>query len=213
MSRISFAYFFQRVQNITGITSQTKLAKALGVNRSAISQAKKKDSVPESWIWKLAKSFHLEIDWIEVSLPQSQKSSDSEFQNIPKVKARLCDRGGSFEVDPTIKSNYAFRSDWLHKKGNPQEMVLMDVMGDSMEPVIEEGDTVLIDQSQKEILAGRIYAVGVDDTVMVKRIEKHPGRLVLISTNPRYTPLYLQGDELEAIRLIGAIIWVCRELI
>ncbi len=212
MSQISFEYFFQQVQSTIGIASQTKLAQVLGVNRSAITQAKNKDSVPESWIWKLARSFHLELDWIENTLPQTQKKVDSEFRKIPKVKARLCAGGGSFEVDSAIEGYYAFRSDWLQRKGNPQEMVLMDVMGDSMEPLIEEGDTVLIDQSQQEILAGKIYAIGVDDTVMVKRIEKHPGRLVLISTNPRYTPLYLQGEELDTIRLIGAILWICREL-
>jgi phage repressor protein C with HTH and peptisase S24 domain len=194
------------------------------VNRSAITQAKNKGTVPESWIWKLARTFHLDLDWIEPSetepqetfepeKSQEQDTVDPEFQKIPKVKARLCAGGGSFEVDPVIEGYYAFRSDWLYRKGNPQAMVLMDVMGDSMEPLIEEGDTVLIDQSQQDILAGKIYAVGVDDTVMVKRIEKHPGKLVLISTNPRYTPLYLQGEEIETIRVIGAILWVCRELV
>jgi len=40
--------------------------------------------------------------------------------------------------------------------------------------------------SQKDILAGSIYAVGIEDTIMVKRIEKHPGKLVLRSDNKDY---------------------------
>ena len=87
----------------------------------------------------------------------------------------------------------------------------MDVFGDSMEPEIKQGDTVLIDQSQKNFLAGAIYAVGVEDTVMVKRLEKRPSALVLLSDNRAYSPIVLQGDELETVRIIGKIVWICRE--
>ena len=69
------------------------------------------------------------------------------------------------------------------------------VLSGSMEPELKDGDTVLVDQSQKAILAGAVYAVGIDDTVMVKRLEKHPNKLVLLSDNETYSPIYLQGDE------------------
>ncbi len=90
-------------------------------------------------------------------------------------------------------------------------MVLMDIFGNSMEPELKDGDTVLVDQSQKAILAGAIYAVGIDDTVMVKRLEKHPNKLVLRSDNESYAPIFLQGDEIETVRVIGKVLWVCRE--
>jgi phage repressor protein C with HTH and peptisase S24 domain len=80
-----------------------------------------------------------------------------------------------------------------------------------MEPEIKDGDTVLIDESQKDILAGAVYAVGVDDTIMVKRLEKHPNKLVLHSDNREYAPIYLQGDEINSIRIIGKVIWICRD--
>jgi len=80
-----------------------------------------------------------------------------------------------------------------------------------MEPFIKEGDTVLIDQSQKKILAGAIYAVGVEDTILIKRLEKHPDKLVLSSDNKDYEPIYLQREETDKVRIIGKIIWSCRE--
>jgi phage repressor protein C with HTH and peptisase S24 domain len=84
-------------------------------------------------------------------------------------------------------------------------------MGNSMEPEIHEGDTVLIDQSQRDIIAGGIYAVGVEDTVMVKRVEKRPGGLALLSDNHDYSPIVLRGEELETVRVIGKVIWLGRE--
>ena len=210
-----FESFLQRVFGGTGIASQTELASALKINRSAITQARKKDSIPDKWILQLYRKFGLNPDWLETgSGPTFLKASvadDSVFKNIPKVKARLSAGGGSFEIGSEIKGYYGFRKDWLITKGNMSKMVLMDIFGNSMEPEIKDGDTVLIDESQKDILAGAVYAVGVDDTIMVKRLEKHPNKLVLHSDNKEYDPIYLKGDEINSIRIIGKVIWVCRE--
>jgi phage repressor protein C with HTH and peptisase S24 domain len=215
MAAHKFESFLQRVFEATGIASQTELASALNINRSAITQARKKDSIPDKWILKLYRTFGLSPDWIETgSGPTFLKQSDpndSLFKNVPKVKARLSAGGGSFEVGSEIKGYYGFRKDWLTTKGNVSKMVLMDIFGNSMEPEIKDGDTALIDESQKDILAGAIYAVGIDDTIMVKRLEKHPNKLVLHSDNKEYSPIYLQGSDINSIRIIGKVIWTCRE--
>jgi len=211
-----FESFLQRIFEATGITSQTELASALKINRSAITQARKKDSIPGKWILQLYKSFGLNPDWVETGSGQKflrkSSSNDSIYENIPKVKARLCAGGGSFEVGSEIEGYYAFRKDWLSMKGSKNKMVLMDIFGNSMEPEIKDGDTILIDESQKDILAGAIYAVGIDDTILVKRLEKHPNKLVLLSDNKDYSPIYLQGSEIDSVRIIGKVIWICREL-
>ena len=137
---------------------------------------------------------------------------DTGYHHIPKVQARLCAGGGSFEVDAGVEGYYAFKQEWLQRRGVADRMVLMDVFGNSMTPEIKDGDAVLIDQSQNEIIAGAIYAVGVDETIMVKRIEKHPGKLVLLSDNREYTPIYLSGTDIESVRIIGKVLWICREM-
>ncbi len=216
MTTTKFDSFLQRVFEATGITSQTELAAALNINRSAITQARKKDSIPDKWILQLYRSFGLNPDWVETGsgqkLHKHSDSNDSIFHNIPKVRARLSAGGGSFEVGSNIEGYYAFRKDWLRTKGTISNMVLMDIFGNSMEPEMKDGDTILIDESQKDILAGAIYAVGVDDTIMVKRLEKHPKKLVLLSDNKDYSPIYLQGGEINSVRIIGKVIWICREL-
>jgi len=215
MAVIKFESFLKRVFEATGITSQTELASALNINRSAITQARKKDSIPDKWVLQLYRSFGLEPDWVETGMGQKfQKESDSDsiYKDIPKVKARLSAGGGSFEVGSEIEGYYAFRKDWLGTKGAINKMVLMNIFGNSMEPEMKDGDTILIDESQRDVLAGAIYAVGVDDTIMVKRLEKHPNKLVLLSDNKDYSPIYLQGSEINSVRIIGKVIWVSREL-
>jgi len=215
MSNI-FDKFYERVSAATGISSLADLAQILGLNRSAISQARKKGSIPATWLLELYRRFGLNPDWLEAGhgprylTPEMDR--DDSLYAVAKVQARLCAGAGSFEVSSQVEGNYAFQTSWLKTKGEAGQMVLMDVFGNSMTPEIKDGDTVLIDQSQKNILAGAIYAVGVEDTIMVKRLEKHPRKLVLLSDNTEYAPIYLTDEEIESVRIIGKVLWICREL-
>ncbi len=209
-----FDSFFERVTAETGIRSQTELASVLGINRSAITQAKKKGTIPAGWILGLSRKFGLNPDWLERGFGNPRKGNldeDPEFEKIPKVNARLCAGDGSFEVGSDIQGFFAFRKDWLSRKGRADSMVLMDIFGNSMAPELKDGDTVLVDESQKAIIAGALYAVGIDDTVMVKRLEKHPNNLVLQSDNKDYAPIFLKESEMNTARIIGKVVWVARE--
>ncbi len=201
-----FDGFLLRVAQGTGIRSQAELASALGLNRSSISRAKQRDVIPEKWIARLCERFALDPSWLRDGI-----SGLDRFHRVPKVRAKLDAGGGSHLMDEDVQGHFAFRRDWLRQKGRPDSMVLMEVIGDSMEPVIREGDTVLIDQSQQEIYAGGIYAVGVADTIMVKRLERHPHKLVLWSANPNYSPVYLEGDEMDTVRILGKVVGMWRD--
>lgn len=216
MSGYGFDGFFRRVCEAAGISSQQELARLLRVNRSAVTQAKKRDSVPEMWIYRLARDLKVSEEWLAGGRGGPERAAptppeESEFAQVPKVNARLCAGGGSFEVGGDVEDYYAFRNEWIRRKGNPESMVLMDIFGNSMEPEIKEGDTVLIDQSKKDVIAGGIYAVGIEDTVMVKRVEKRPGALLLLSDNREHAPVELRGEEAANARIIGRVVWTCRE--
>lgn len=215
MPEKKFDLFFERLREATPIISQASLAKALGISRAAITQQKRNDSIPKNWISELSQLFNVNSEWLEkgkIPILLNQNEYHETFLQVPKVTARLSAGGGSFETEPEIKEFYSFRKDWLNKKGRAGDMVLMDVIGNSMEPELKEGDTVLIDQSQKVILAGAIYAVGLADTIVVKRLEKRPEELVLLSENTKYPMMSFRGEEMSGVRIIGKVIWICREL-
>ena len=210
-----FEGFFARAARAADIASQAELAALLGVHRSAVTQAKKKDAVPKAWVLALSRRTGADPDWLEFGRgapARREPAEDAPFMGIPKVRARLSAGGGSFETGAEVEDFHCFRRDWLRRKGSPAGMVLMDVVGNSMEPEIRHGDMVLIDQGQTAVVAHGVYAVGLEDTVLVKRVEKRPGSLVLLSDNRDYVPIVLSGDELEALRIIGRVLWVGREL-
>ena len=215
---MKFDLFIRRAFEALKISSQNKLAILLGINRAGITQAKNKGTVPDNWILELYRKYGINPDWIETGKGKmfiTERDGSvvvPEYRSAPHVKARLCAGDGSFEADENISDHWMFRSDWLNRKGSASHMILIDIYGTSMEPELKHGDTVMIDTSQQDILAGSIYAVGIEDTIMVKRIEKHPGKLVLRSDNKDYEPVYLSLNEMDSFRIIGKIVWISRDI-
>lgn len=229
--RIYFNEFMERAKKVSGCSTQMELAKLLDVNRSAITQAKNRDSVPEKWLLILARKFCLRPDWFENSdtAPRISEYTDMSGQvkrivapepdynpeiiEIPKVSAVLCAGAGSFEVDATIIDNIALPYHLARSFGSPDNLVFMDVSGDSMEPGICNGDTVLIDQSVQKASPGSIMAVGHEDTIYIKRLNLiSDGGISLVSDNTAYSPINLYGDDLNSFRVIGKLVWLCRQL-
>ncbi len=248
----TFDTFFARVMQGTDITTQQALARVLGVNRSAITQAKNRDAIPQKWLLRLSRVYGLSPDWLEYGrgtprpaplapaasahgarTPVNQTAGSipgraaalrpamptspltdlpPAMHMVPKVRARLSAGGGSFEVQAMPVGGQPFAHAWLSRKGTPSAMVLMDVVGDSMEPEIRDGDTVLVDRATEDLRFGQVYAVGLEDAVLVKRVMRTPDGLALVSDNPAYAPIRVRGDELEQFRVIGRVVWLCREL-
>lgn len=69
---------------------------------------------------------------------------------------------------------------------------------------IYDGDIVFIQQSDK-IENGCIYAVGIDDEVLLKRIyyDKENNMFQLVSENPAYPPKVITGENLNHIVILG----------
>lgn len=205
----------RRILDVTGIATQSELAQVLEINRSAITHARNNNRIPDKWILKLYRKYKLNPEWVESGIGRTfldrSSESDIEFEQIPRVNAVLSAGGGSFEIDETVDEYVSFSAKWLASKGAVRSMVVMSVSGDSMEPEIRAGDTVLIDRGQDEVINRKIYAVGIEDTIFIKRVEKHPGKLVLCSDNRAYAPIYVGNDDIDKVRIIGRVLWSSRE--
>lgn len=196
------------------------LAKALDIAQGSVSKAKGKESIPPVWFVRVASEFGISLDWLVFGIGHMVRGnhdggtdSCQDIALIPLVRARLSAGGGSFETGGDVEGHYAFRRQWLARKGQASKMVLMRVSGDSMEPDIKDGDMVLLDQSQRDVLAGEIFAVGLGEVVVVKMLDVAPGKIVLRSINPLYPPMGVDmtSDLADSVRIIGRVIWWCRE--
>lgn len=216
----------ERLIAATGGKSVSSLAGVLGTSPQAIYNARNKGNIPKAWYIVVAEATGVSADWLLTGKGSKQREEDysphfvqaindleeRDLVMVPKVRARLSAGNGSLETSAEVKARYAFRREWIRAKGQPAQMVLMDVAGDSMEPDIRDKDVVLIDQSQADVIAGAVYAVGIDDAVLIKYLDKEPGTLILRSANKDYRPIEVDlKDESQNVRIIGRVVWWCRE--
>lgn len=221
-----FTQTVRRLMQALEVNSDAELARALGITPQSVSGARKRGEVPPAWIQACAKQTGVNAHWLffgrgpmylpeaaEGELPSVQADCETDLITVPLAEARLSAGTGSLEVSSRSEGGYAFRGDFLRRKGNPRRMVLMRVSGDSMVPEIFDNDLVLLDRGQTEISPGRLYAVGFEDAIYIKRIDKLPGKIILHSVNPAYPPvsLDLRGDCADQFRVIGRVLWSGRE--
>lgn len=135
------------------------------------------------------------------------------FAMVPKAETVLSAGGGAVVMSERVGEPHAFRLAWLNQRvTSVKNLVLMDVEGDSMLPTFKAGDTVLVDKGQRRILPGDIYAMRMDNSLVVKRLNILPnGRVRVISDNKElYPPETVYADE---VHVIGRVIWFARSLV
>lgn len=130
---------------------------------------------------------------------------------VRKVQAKL-GAGSSLITNGDLEGMYAFRQDFINEMGgNPDALVMFDVLGSSMEPTIPDGSTVLVNLRDTSVRSGLIYAVRVNDELLVKRLIQEPGRLVCHSDNPVYGDSIVDGEN-PNFEIFGRIRWCASKL-
>lgn len=133
-----------------------------------------------------------------------------EFVMVPRLDVHLSAGNGHTQVEvELVKDNpQAFRAEWIRlMKLKPNKLAAMRADGESMEPTIHDGDSLLIDTSQVTVTDGKVYALWYDGGERVKRLFRLPGGgLRIASDNERFPTLELPSAELEHVRIIGRVV-------
>ena len=144
-------------------------------------------------------------------LHEDETANDDDFVTIPRFDDKISAGSGLIPAN-NIEIKIAFRKDWIHKKGDPNRMSIIRVSGDSMEPTLMPDDLVLINHGHNHVdPQGGIYAITIDDHIMIKRIQVvYPSdKLKIISDNRKYDSTEVAFDQ---VKINGKLIWFGREI-
>lgn len=198
---------------ITGLTtaaiSQYKTGKILTLNAMAAQ--------------KIADALGVNVEWLVTGEGNMIKpniisldNADSEklpagFVQIPEYK--ICFGAGEAE-EPTYEEIQDcvpayFRSTFFSDRGiNPKNCKRFKVIGDSMIPLINDGDYITVDCTPKDYIENnQIYALVFDHSLRIKRLIKSFKSLTIRSDNPIYSDEVLTLEEAaQMIHIIGKVI-------
>ena len=119
---------------------------------------------------------------------------------VPLLDQRLSAGNGSYLQNEDAVKALVHVPAYLARFGNNIAAVTVD--GDSMYPTLSRGDMVVCDSCGWS--GEGIYALQMSGDGYVKRLTKRPGKIVIISDNPKYPPQE-EPEESQDIKIIGRV--------
>lgn len=134
-----------------------------------------------------------------------QTRADSDFVEVPRLEVDASAGPGATGSEERVFDAFRFSRRWLTEQGlDGAQLSAIRVVGDSMEPLLREGDEVLVDCRDQPFRDG-VHVVRLDELLLVKRVaSKGGGRFSLLSQNLAYPPIDVSAEEFA---IIGRVVW------
>ncbi len=230
---MNFDDAWERVKQITGWKKYGELAEFIGTTSQSLSGVKGRGAFPLEWAFKIARAYRSTTDWIvtgegeakrgEPVYPHAEgiKTADTAgepgegFVQIPRYEVVASAGGGAVIHSEQIVDHLSFKADWVRNAlGVPvKDLALINVLGDSMEPTLSDGDLILIDMSTRRVKDNAVYVLQLNGTLLVKRIQrKLDGSVIVRSDNTIYEPETVNSEMLDSLNIIGRVVWCGRRM-
>jgi phage repressor protein C with HTH and peptisase S24 domain len=143
-----------------------------------------------------------------------REEESEELISVPVLDVQASAGHGAFADSERPRARMRFDPSWLRGlKLDPAQLSVIQVMGDSMAPTLNDGDDILVNLNDGPAgLRDGIYVLRLDGALNVKRliVDRARGRVSVKSDNPAYT----SWPTLDPSRLdvIGRVVWAGRRL-
>ena len=197
---------------------QVQFAERIGVDTSNLSKYLNAHMpLSESFINRLVVNLGVSKEWL-------LDGTDLPFGKTPvRVDGEVmasANGGGTpvYDVDVTAGvasgRNELFASEnivgWVNLPNMSPNCRIVRVSGDSMAPVINDGDFVAVREvsNPNQIYWGQIYVVQLDDFRLVKYLRRHsdPNMVVLRSENPNYDDMDVRRSDIHEMLLVQHVL-------
>ncbi len=144
-------------------------------------------------------------------------SARDELVYVPLYDIRATGgKTGKLVGDEYAAEVLAFKKDWIRRelRASPEQLRLLYVEGNSMEPDLRAGDIILIDHTDNLARHEGVYVIRLDDALLVKQLQHLPGGLIkVISRNPAYESFTVAASKIQehnGFAVVGRVVWACR---
>lgn len=183
-----------------GLT-QEALAKAVGIGIATLKRYVAGGATPDEQR-VMAMAAHLNVTPLHLV---GAADDETDRVDVPIYPIEVAAGPGRFLTDDQAIGARPFDRDTLASKlGRDADLAIVRVAGDSMEPDLRDGDSVMIDRN-----SGRrdgIAVVRVDDTLLIKRIQMEGRTVRLVSSNPAYKDQEIDLSD-QRFEFVGRAVW------
>ncbi|WP_392385401.1 S24 family peptidase [Marinomonas primoryensis] len=213
---LNAAEIIDRLIIATNSKNAADMAKKIGSVSAIISAWKKRNTIPYKEVYETSRITGYSMDWILTGqgVKQTDKiqviPEDNDYCHISQYSIEASAGQGALVEAENIDQHLAFKESWLRKSGiNPANLIAIYARGDSMEPTIFSGDSLVIDKTKDTVTSdGGVYVINYDGELFVKRVQKQLDGLVAItSDNKNYRDMTIPTQDLSKLKIIGRVVW------
>ncbi len=154
---------------------------------------------------KLAQFFG--VSEAELGAPEenSYTGAAGEWVDVPRLPLEASAGPGALGAEEIPFDAFRFSRRWLREQGfDPAMLSAIRVMGDSMDPLLRDGDEILVDRTPRAFREG-VHVIRLGEALHVKLLQAvPPDRLRLISKNPAYEPVEVAMSDVD---VVGRVVW------
>lgn len=193
---------FSALQNLMPDRTKTEYAKMLGLSKQNFGNKLKDDSVVS------VDTINLLKEKFNIDLTENRLNDDCITIEHIGIKPE-CGNGVVVYDEPDIRP-IRISADTITRYmrcSNPSNLKAFTARGDSMRPLIDDGDTVLVDIGRTDIVNQGVFVFTSNNEWRIKRLNlKLNGTLEVISDNPTYEKEYLTPDDNIDIVIRGRVV-------
>lgn len=218
--------FIDRLRGLIGDKSARAFALEADVAETTLRQYLNGRSEPTmSNLIKICRACNVSLDWLATGVEVEHADPicickdefDEEYALIPGYHIQVSAGPGSAIFDnEKVRRHLAFRRKWLKYRGyDIKRLAVVFAKGDSMEPTIHSGDSILIDTGQNQIEDGCIFVLRLGDDLYAKRLQKnYDNSITIISDNKEdYQSQVVPQDQLYNLAVIGKVVWIGHDVV
>lgn len=127
----------------------------------------------------------------------------------------VSDGNGGMTAADDVKAQWGIPQDYIRSELRVRSDTarMIEIHGDSMEPILRSGDRVMIDMADVKPTPGGIFCIWDGIGVVVKRLEyipySDPPAIKIQSENPRHDTYERTADE---VKILGRVVWAARRI-
>lgn len=134
---------------------------------------------------------------------------------VPFLSLKAGMGGCGYVEDRLLGRPKFFEEDFVRGtlRASPSDLRVIEVEGQSMEPMLQNGDMVLVDTRRTSIIEPGIFVLFDGDGVVCKWVERaHDATEPTVrikSENPRFSAYCVPAEQ---VQIVGRVVWFARKL-